>query len=167
VTVELSSAKRTPEAQLRSRIDRFDPKGQKLFRSVRAVLRKRFRAVNELAYDYSHSVVVSYSPTDRGIDGIVSISLRTDGVRLYFMGGPQLPDPKRLLLGSGKQTRFIQVEAASELTHPDVKALIAAAGDLASVPLPSKGKGSLLIKSAAAKRQPRRGRTKFRSHRAP
>jgi len=160
VTVKGDSRKRTPEAQLRSYINRFDPKGQKLFRSVRTAVRKRFPAANELAYEYGHSVVIGYSPTDRGIDSIVSIALRTDGVRLYFMHGPQLADPKRLLLGSGRQTRFVQVEAASELAHPDVKALIAAASDLASVPLPSKGKGSLIIKSAAAKRRLRRRPTK-------
>jgi hypothetical protein len=111
-------------------------------------------------YDYSNSVVIGYSPTDRGIDGIVSIAARANDVRLYFMHGPQLPDPKRLLLGSGRQARFVQVAAASELAHPDVKALIAAASDMASVPLPSKGKGSLIIKSGAAKRRPRRRPTK-------
>ena len=146
----------TPEEQLRSFIDRFDPKGQKLMRSVRAAVRKRFPAANELAYDYNHSVVIAYSPSDRGIDSIVSIALLADGVRLYFMHGPQLPDPKRLLLGSGKQVRFVQVKSASELAHPDVEALISAASDLASVPLPSKGKGSLIIKSDAAKKRPRR-----------
>jgi hypothetical protein len=67
--------------------------------------------------------VIAYLPTDRGIDSIVSIAVRDDGVRLYFMHGPQLPDPKRLLLGSGKQTRFVWVEAASDLAHPDVEAL--------------------------------------------
>jgi hypothetical protein len=160
VTVKPDSSKRTPEAQLRSFIDRFDPKDQKLMRSVRAALRKRFPTANELAYDYDHSVVIAYSPTDRGIDSIVSVTVRADGVRLYFMHGPQLPDPKGLLLGSGKQTRFVRVEAASQLAHPDVKALIAAASDQASVPLPSKGKGSLIIKSAAAKPRPRRRPTK-------
>jgi hypothetical protein len=154
------SRKRTPEAQLRSFIDRFDPKGQKLIRSVRAAVRKRFPTANELAYDYNHSVVIAYSPSDRGIDSIVSIAIRADGVRLYFMHGPQLTDPKGLLLGSGRQTRFVQVKSASELAHADVKALIAAASDLASVPLPSKGKGSLIIKSDAAKKRPRRRPTK-------
>ena len=147
MTVKPDSTKPTPEAQLRSFIDRFDPKDQKLMRSVRAAVRKRFPAANELAYDYNHSAVIAYSPTDRGIDSIVSIALLADGVRLYLMHGPQLPDPKRLLLGSGKQVRFVQVKSASELAHPDVKALIAAASDLASVPMPSKGKGSLIIKS--------------------
>jgi len=137
----------TPEAQVRSFINRFDPKEQKLFRSVRAAVRKRFPTANELAYDYNHSVVIAYSPTDRGIDGIVSIALRADGVYLYFMNGPQLPDPKGLLLGSGKQTRFVQVEAASQLAHPDVEALMAAAIDQAKVPLPPKGKGRLIIRT--------------------
>src|SRR5262245_5611568 len=158
--VKPDSRKRTPEALLRSCIDRFDPKDQKLFRSVRAAVRKRFPTANELAYDYSDSVVIGYSPTERGIDGIVSIAARADGVRLYLMHGPQLPDPKRLLLGSGKQTRFVQVEAASRLTHPDVEALIAAAIDQASVPLPSKGRGRLIMRSDGAKQRPGRRSTK-------
>ena len=146
----------TPEAQVRSFINRFEPKDQKLFRSVRASVRKRFPTANELAYDYNHSVVIGYSPSDRGIESIVSIALRADGVHLYLMNGPQLPDPKGLLLGSGKQARFVRVEAASQLAHPDVEALIAAAIDRASVPLPSKGRRKLIIRGAAAKQRARR-----------
>jgi hypothetical protein len=142
-----------PEAQLRSLIDRFDPKHQKLIRSVRAAVRKRFPTANELVYDYGHSLVISYSPTERGIDGIVSIAARADRVDLYFNHGPQLPDPARLLLGSGKQTRFIEVKAASQLTNPDIEALIGAALDLASVPLPSKGKSGLIIRPTAASKR--------------
>ena len=160
VAVKPDRTKRTPEAVLRSFVDRFDPKAQKLIRSVRAAVRKRFPTANELAYDYSSHVVIAYAPTDRGIDSIVSIAARPDGVRLYFNQGPQLADPKRLLLGSGKQTRFIQVEAASQLAQPDVEALISAAIDLAGVPLPSKGRGKLIIRGAAANQWPRRKPTK-------
>src|SRR5262245_54724966 len=146
----------TPEAQLRSYIGRLDPKNQKLFRSVRAAVRKRFPTANELAYDYKRFFVIAYSPNDRGIDAIVAIAARDTGVSLYFSQGPQLPDPKRILLGSGKQVRFIQVEAASRLAHPDVTPLIAATIEQARIPLPPKGKGSLIIKSAAAKKRPSR-----------
>ena len=146
----------TPEAQLRSYIDRLDPKNQTLVRSVRAALRKRFPTANELAYDYTRHFVIGYSPTDRGIDSIVAIAARATGVSLYFSQGPQLPDPKGILLGSGKQTRFVQVEKASQLANPDVEALIAATIEQARVPLPPKGKGSLIIKSPAAKKRPRR-----------
>ena len=156
MTVKPGSKKPTPEAQLRDCIEKLDPKNQKLFRAVRAAVRKRFRAANELAYDYSHALVIGYAPADRGIDSIVAIAARATGVSLYFSQGPQLPDPKRLLRGSGKQTRFIQVEAASQLAHPDVEALIAATIAQARIPLPSKGKGSLIIKSDGAEKPPRR-----------
>jgi Domain of unknown function (DU1801) len=163
VTVIIDSGKPTPEAQLRSFNDRFNPEHQKFIRSVRAAVRKRLPTANELAYDYSSFFVIAYSPTDRGIDAIVSIAARANGVDLYFNDGPQLPDPKKLLLGSGKQTRFVRVEAAKQLADPDVEAFIAAAIDHASVPLPSKGKGSLIIKTnktVAAKERPRRRPTK-------
>ncbi|MCI0361358.1 MAG: hypothetical protein L0211_22985 [Planctomycetaceae bacterium] len=160
MTVKPDSRKLTPEAQLRSFIDKFDPKYQKLIRSVRAAIRKRFPTANELAYDYSNSIVIAYSPTDHGIDGIVAISARATGVALHFNQGPQLPDPKKRLLGSGKQTRFVRVDAAGQLAHPDVEAMIAAAIDQARVPLPSKGKGSLIIKSGGAGKPPRRRPTK-------
>jgi len=162
VAVNPERRKRTPEAQLRSFIDRCEPKDQKLFRSVRAAVRKRFPTANELAYDYSNSVVIGYSPTERGIDGIVSIAARADGVRLYLMNGPRLPDPKKLLLGSAKQVRFVRVEAASQLAHPDVDALISASVARARVAFPSEGRGRLIIRSEAAKQRPGRKPTKRR-----
>lgn len=146
----------TPEAQLRSYIDRFDPKDQKLFRSVRAAMRKRFPTANELAYDYSSHVVISYSPTENAIEAVLAIALRADGVRLYLMNGPRLPDPKKLLQGAGTQTRFVGVEATSQLAHPDMKAFIAAATDLSKIPMPPKGKGGLVIRTRSEKKPPRR-----------
>ena len=106
---------------------------------------------NELAYDYKTFVVLSYSPTDRGIDGVVSIAARPDGVRLYLNPGPQLPDPKKLLEGAGKQARFVRLEEASDLAHPDIKALIDAAIDQAEIPLPSEGQGRLILRSKPTK----------------
>ena len=163
MTLKPDGRELSPEAEFRSFINRFDPKEQKLFRSVRAAVRKRFPTVNELAYDYPNSpnsVVISYSPTNRGIEAIVALAARADGVFLYLSHGPQLPDPKKLRQGSGKQTRFIRIDAAGQLGHPDVEALIVAAIDRATVPLPSKGKGKLIILSSASKRRPRRKSTK-------
>jgi hypothetical protein len=146
----------TPEAQLRSLIDKFDPKEQKLIRAVRSAVRKRLPGANELIYDYGHFFVIGYSATEQPTDGIASIAARIDGVRLYLMQGPRLPDPKKILMGSGKQARFIPVEAARQLAHPDVEALIAAAVDQAAVPLAPGGRGKIVIRTFAGKRQPRR-----------
>jgi len=153
MAVKSVSAKGTPEAQLKFLIEKFDATNQRLIRSVRAAVRKRLPAANELVYDYGFSLVVAYSPTENGIEGIISISARAEGLSLYFMNGPKLPDRKKLLMGSAKQVRFIPVESANRLKHPDVEALIAAAIDLAKVPLPSKGGGKLVIKTFGAKKK--------------
>lgn len=55
---------------------------------------------------YAHSVVISYSPTEHGIEGIVAIAARADGVRLYFGQGVQAADPKGLLQGTGLEWKF-------------------------------------------------------------
>ena len=160
MTVKRDRAEPTPEVQVRSCIARLEPKNQKLMRAVRAAVRKRFPTANELAYDYSHSLVIGYSPTENGIDAVVAIAARATGVFLYFSQGPKLPDPKRLLQGSGKQTRFIQVGAASQLADPDVAGFIAGAIAQARIPLASEGKGRLIIKSAGKKKPRRRKASK-------
>ncbi len=146
----------SPEAELRAFIARFDAKTQKLFRALRGALRQRLPSANELAYDYPDSVVIGYSPTQRGIEAVVALAIRSEGVRLYLSQGPQLPDPQRLLQGSAKQTRFLPIDAAGRLADAAVEALIAAAVAHAAVPLPAQGRGALVIQSSAARRRPRR-----------
>ena len=142
--------------QLRSFIEKFEPKDQRLIRAVRSAVRRRFPTANELVWDNYNFFVIGYSPTERPTDSIVSIAARANGVGLCFIHGAGLPDPKGLLVGSGKQTRFIRVESANQLTDPDVEALVAAAIARAKTPLPTTGRGQLIIRSVAAKQRPRR-----------
>lgn len=79
----------------------------------------------------------------------MSIAARPDGVRLYLNPGPQLPDPKKLLQGKGKQARFVPLKAASDLANPDIKALIDAAIEQAAIPFPSEVRGRLILRSGA------------------
>lgn len=155
MAVSTAGTTATPEARLRALIAKLDPGQQKLVRSVRAALRKRLPAANELVYDYAHSLVIGYTPSEHGIQAVVALSARADEVALYFNQGHTLPDPKKLLKGSGRQTRFIQVEAASELRRPEVEALIAAAIDRADVPLPASGRGKLIIRTDSSTKRPR------------
>ena len=144
------------EEQIKGFVARFEPKLRTLIRVVRKALRKRFPTAEELVYDYSKFLVIGYSPTERGIDSIVSIAAGADGLRLYFNNGPRLPDPKKILLGSGKQARFIWLESAEKLARPEVRALMAAALAQAKIPLEETGRGKLIIKSSSAKRKLRR-----------
>jgi len=141
------------EARLQACIDRLEPGIQTLGRAVRAAVRKRFPTANELGYDYGDFVVIGYSPNDKGIDAVVALALRATGVFLYFSQGPQLPDPNKMLRGTGKQVRFIQLETAGQLADPDVQALIAATIEQARVPLAAQGRGQLIFKPSAAKKK--------------
>jgi len=144
------------QAQLRAFIEKFGPEDQRLIRTVRSAIRRRLPTANELVWDNYNFFVIGYSPTERPTDSILSIAARANGVGLCFIYGASLPDPKGLLLGSGKQTRFIRLDSAARVSHPDVKALIKAAIGKAPQPFLRHGRGKLIVRSIAAKQRPRR-----------
>ena len=144
------------ERQLKKFIAKFEPRHQTLIRAVRKALRKRFPTAYELAYDNYNFFVIGYGSTERPSDAIVSMAAGANGVGLCFIHGASLPDPHKLLLGSGTQTRFIRLEAVDVLARPDVEALLAAAIARAKTPLPARGRGRLIIRSVSAKQRPRR-----------
>jgi hypothetical protein len=146
--------KTTPEAQLRSFIAKFDARNQSLIRAVRRSLRKRLPTATELVYDNYNFFVIGYSPTPRPSDAVLSIAAGANGVGLCFIQGARLPDPKRLLQGSGNQTRFLRLDSAAVLERPEVESLISAALSRAK-PLPASGRGDLVIRSVSAKQRPR------------
>ena len=146
----------TAEQQLKTFIGKFDPKDQRLIRAVRTAVRKRFASAWELVYDNYNFFVIGYSPTERPADAIVSITARAGSVGLCFIRGAALPDPNKLLQGSGNQTRFIRLESADVLARPAIEKLIASAIANARVPLPTPGRGRLIVRSISAKQRPRR-----------
>jgi hypothetical protein len=146
------------ELQLAGLIAKFQPQSQKLIKSVRRVLRKRFPAVNELVYDYNKALVISYSPNERGSDGIVAISADADGVRLFFNYGVSLPDPDGILLGDGRQTRYIRIEASNVLLRPEIQSLLSAAVSKVTIPLSRSGRGEVIIKSSKRRTKSRAGK---------
>jgi hypothetical protein len=144
------------EARLQKFIEKFEPEHQALIRAVRRKLRKRFPSAIEMVYDNYNFFVIGYSPTDRPSDALVSIAAGASGVGLCLIQGARLPDPQKILVGSGKQTRFIRLPSASVLDRPEVVALLAAAVADAKTPFPSGGRGKLVIRSVSARQRPRR-----------
>lgn len=144
------------ERQLKGFVAKFDPAHQALIRNVRRTLREKFPTAYELVYDNYNFFVIGYGPTERPSDSIVSIAAGASGVGLCFLRGASLPDPKNVLLGSGKQTRFIRVPSADVLDRPEIKALVAAAVAQSKTPFRSSGKGELIIRSVSKKQRPRR-----------
>jgi hypothetical protein len=155
-TVNAAPAIADAEQQLQSFIDKFEPKHQAVIRALRKALQKRLPAANELAYDNYNFFALGYASTERPSDAILSIAAGANGVGLCFVHGARLPDPQKILLGSGNQTRFIRIESAETLARPEVEALIAAAVANSKTPLPASGRGKLTIRSISAKQKPRR-----------
>lgn len=146
----------TPEQQLATFIGKFDSKNAALIRSVRKILRKRMPSANELVYDNYNFFVIGYCPSERPSDCIVSIAAAANGVGLSFYHGATLPDPHKLLLGSGVQNRFLRIDSPAIFTRPEIAALIAAAIAQSKTPLPTSGRGKLIIRSISRKQRPRR-----------
>ena len=149
----------TAEEQLRSFIDKFEPQHRATVRAARKALRKRFPTANELVYDNYNFFVIGFGPTERPSDCFVSIAAAANGVGLCFLQGARLPDPAKILSGSGKQTRFVKLPSCDVFEQPEVHKLLLLAAERAPAPLPAKGRGKLIIRSISAKQRPRRKRT--------
>ena len=145
-----------PEDELRSFIEKFAPPHQAIIHAARKKLRKRFPTATELAYDNYNFFVIGFGPNERPSDCIVTIAAAANGVGLCFVRGASLPDPEKVLLGSGKQTRFVRLPSANVLGRPAIQTLLSVAAERAETPLPDRGRGRLIIRSVSAKQRPRR-----------
>jgi hypothetical protein len=146
----------TPEQQLAAFIAKFTPDMAKRIRAARATMRKRLPGALELVYDNYNFFVIGYGPSEKASDAIFSLAAQAKGLSLCFLQGARLPDPDRLLKGSGNVVRNLRLETADTLERPEVAALMAAALERAKTPLPPGGRHQLIIKSISAKQRPRR-----------
>src|SRR5437016_4979347 len=151
LSTQSAAARRSAEAELRGLSAKFAPAHQRLIGATRRWLRKRLPTAHEVVYEYKDLFVISFSPDERGYEGIIAIRASAHGVRLYLNRGKGLPDPEKLLRGSGKQTRWIHLEGASTLARPEVAGLIDEAIARNRVPFSLTGRGPVVIRSVSAK----------------
>jgi hypothetical protein len=150
--VELS-----PTKQLDGFIDKFTPDIAKQARAAVKIMRALLPTANVLVYDNYNALAIGFAPGERTSDAIFSIAVFPRWVSLFFLqNGQKLKDPNKLLEGSGNQARHIKLRDVRQLEDRDVRTLMDAALNLAKTPLPSSGKGKLIIKTISAKQRPRR-----------
>src|SRR5712691_9870286 len=146
----------TPGAQLRQFIACYSPAIAKRARSILAKMRARLSGATELVYDNYNGLVIGFGPSERASEALFSIVVYPKYVRLFFLDGADLPDPERLLEGSGKIVRSIVVDDAAVLDRPAVKALMAEAIARGDAPFTRSAKRRVVIRSVVKKRRPRR-----------
>ena len=146
-----------PETQLASFFAKYEPAIAKLGKALRAKLRARLPGLFEIVYVYDtqNSLVISYSPTESGRDGLCSIALYPGSVKLFFGRGVELSksDPNELLQGSATTVRYVVMNAASDFNRPEIEALMTAALKLAKLRLDASAKGSMIIKAQEQKQR--------------
>ena len=146
----------SPANQLADFIAKFTPAIAKLAKAVYARLRKRLPCAVVMVYDNYQALAIGFGARDRPSEAVLSVVVMPRKVAICFIWGKGLPDPHRLLRGSGNQVRSIRIEDAAELDDPRVAQLLDIAVARSATPFDTEGRGKLTIKSISAKQRPRR-----------
>jgi hypothetical protein len=147
----------TPQSQLRSFLAKYAPATAAAARQVHAKMRALVPGAVELVYDNYNGLVIGFCPSERASDAVLSMFVARDHVSICFLqDGPDLPDPKGLLRGSGNVVRHIKLKSPADLETAPVLALIHEALKRADVPIDPKGRRRLVIRSISKKQRPRR-----------
>ena len=126
-----------------------------LAKTVLKKMRARLPGAVELVYDNYNALVVGFGPNERASDAIFSIALYPRWINLFFLYGASLPDPHRILKGSGKQVRSLTINDAADLDKSEVRELMEAALKNADPPIDPKQKRRMTIRAVSAKQRPR------------
>jgi hypothetical protein len=149
--------KPTPQQQLNSFIARYSPEVAKEGRAALRAMQRLVPGAIRLVYDNYNFLVVGYGPSERASEAVLSVAFAPRWITLCFLqGGPRLPDPHKLLRGSGAVVRNVRLLSARDLSSAPVRALIDVALRRAAVPIVPRGRGKLVIKSISPKQRPRR-----------
>jgi hypothetical protein len=156
LSTQSAGARRAAEAEVRRLIAKFAPAHQRLIGTMRRWLRQRLPTAHEVVYEYRDCFVISHSPSEHGYEGVLALRASADGVRLYLNRGKGLPDPEKLLQGSGSQVRWVPVAGAATLARPAVARLVDEALARNRVPFARTGRGPVVLRSVPAKPRQRR-----------
>jgi len=144
------------EKQLASFLAKFTPQIAAQAEAILNRMRMRLPTALELAYDNYNALAIGFGPTEKSSQAIFSIAVFPQWVSLFFLQGKGLPDPEKILKGTGNVVRHLVLKSPDALEDPAVKALMEAALERAAVPLDPNGKHRLIIKSISPKQRPRR-----------
>jgi hypothetical protein len=96
--------------------------------AIALALRKKVLTAAPLAtetiYDAYSAVAIGYSFTGRLKEGFCHIAVYSQHVNLGFDWGTELPDPHKLLEGTGKRTRHVALRNLSDVKDPRLGRLL-------------------------------------------
>ncbi len=103
----------------------YPPEVQQIALAANNVLLKALPGA-ELAFDETAKVIgYGYGPGYKGL--VCTLLLSKGGVKIGVAYGAELPDPNRLMRGTGKVHRHVPLTNTDDLKHPGLKSVLKAA----------------------------------------
>ena len=93
-----------------------------LFRAAHSLLLKELTTIIEMP-DASANII-GYGYSNKYNDMICTIILSKKGLKIGFNRGSELPDPKKMLAGTGKVHKYVQINSVADIKNPALKKLI-------------------------------------------
>jgi hypothetical protein len=116
-----------PDRILLSYLASYDPHVSRLALALRdVILDEAPEAIESISQGYA--VAIGFSFTGKPMkDGFCHIATYSSHVNLGFNRGALLPDPSRVLVGSGKMIRHVTIREESDLERPFLRRYLQAA----------------------------------------
>ncbi|WP_425390769.1 DUF1801 domain-containing protein [Ekhidna sp.] len=97
-----------------------------LFVDLRSYIFELAPTCNEILY-HTHALTSVFSLSDKLSDAFCMIPIYTSHLNLGFHQGTMLPDPNKLLQGTGKLIRHIPIKSPDDYRKPEIESLILSA----------------------------------------
>jgi hypothetical protein len=118
-----------PSGKLLTYLAKYDPHISNLTLALRKIVLDEAPEALEYVIQ-TYAVSISFSFTGKPLkDGFCHIVTYADHVNLGFNHGAQLPDPRKLLKGTGKQIRHLTITQLPDLDSPHLTKFLRAAID--------------------------------------
>lgn len=92
---------------------------------LRDFLLRELKAIIEYPDGPANIIGYGYGPGYK--DLICTIIPSKKGIKLGFYKGTELPDPQKLLTGTGKVHKYVEIKSEKDIKNPAVKKLLTAA----------------------------------------
>lgn len=144
---------RTPIPELLQFLAPYREPVRDLALAVRQMLLEEAPSAIETIYDAYNAVALGYSFTGRLKDGFCHLAVYPGHVNLGFNRGADLPDPRNVLQGSGRNVRHIWLEPGGDPTKLWLRRYVRMAIAQVGGPLAPDTEGSSVVKAIYKKKR--------------
>lgn len=103
-------------------LSRYDENVALLASKLRDFLLKELNGIMEIPDNTANLIGYGYGTGYK--DTICTILLSKKGVKLGFYKGSELPDPKKLLTGTGKVHKYVEIKTEEDISSSSLKTLL-------------------------------------------